>query len=130
MRRLLTFPLLFSLFQCGQDETLSGYGASDIDWALVEINKTAFTATATLRFPEEGVITGDAPCNSFTGTQTAPYPWFEVTDVAVTRTTCANIAAEAQMLSMLQTMTLVEVSPNAMILTNDAGDEMVLRAAR
>ncbi|MEM8732356.1 MAG: META domain-containing protein, partial [Pseudomonadota bacterium] len=71
--------------ECGRDETLTGYGASDTTWALTELHGAPFGASATLRFPEEGRIEGQAPCNTFTGQQSQPYPWFRAEQVASTR---------------------------------------------
>jgi len=130
MRLLLTFPLLFGLLQCGGDETLSGYGASDAVWKLVEIDGQVFSANATMQFPEEGKITGEGPCNRFFGAQAEPYPWFKAENIASTRRACPDLDDETWMLQSLEKMTLAEVSANALILSNDAGGEMVFEAVR
>ncbi len=128
LRAALAFPLLAGLFQCAGDETLSGYGASDATWKLVEINGETFAADATLQFPEEGKLTGQGPCNSFFGTQGEPYPWFKAENIGATRRACPELAAETLMLQSLEKMTLVEVTANVLLLTNDAGEQMVFEA--
>ncbi len=130
MRFAFTFPLLVALFQCSGDETLSGYGASDATWKLVEIDGQVFPADATIKFPEEGKITGEGPCNQFFGSQLEPYPWFKTENLASTRRACPDLEAETWMLQSLDKMTLAEVSANALILNNDAGGEMVFEAVR
>lgn len=130
MRFAFTFPLLVALFQCSGDETLSGYGASDATRKLVEIDGQVFPADATIKFPEEGKITGEGPCNQFFGSQLEPYPWFKTENLASTRRACPDLEAETWMLQSLDKMTLAEVSANALILNNDAGGEMVFEAVR
>ena len=84
LRLTLVLPLM-ALFQCDRDETVAAYGASDRSWVLQEIDGLPFEASALLQFPEEGKIAGNAPCNSYNGTLSAPYPWFEIKDLAATR---------------------------------------------
>ena len=120
--------LLLSLAACQADETLSGYGAADTTWRLTSLDGQPFTARATLQFPAEGSVTGKAPCNSFSGTQTAPYPWFKLGPIRATRAACPELAAEKRFFTALSDMTLAEVSGAVLILSNDTGREMVFRA--
>ncbi|WP_420586271.1 META domain-containing protein [Ruegeria sp.] len=128
IRLILTLPLI-ALFQCDKDETVAAYGAADQVWVLQEIDGQPFEASARLRFPEEGKIDGNAPCNSYNGTLNAPYPWFEVQDLAATRAACAGLEAEGMYFAALLTMTQSEVSGDVLILRNDDGHEMVFTAA-
>ncbi|MDA7965990.1 META domain-containing protein [Ruegeria sp.] len=128
IRLILTLPLI-ALFQCSTDETVAAYGAADQIWALQEINGQPFPARALLRFPEEGRIEGNAPCNGYSGTLNAPYPWFEVTDLAATRAACAGLEAEGMYFAALLAMTQSEVSGDVLILRNEDGHEMVFTAA-
>lgn len=128
MLRLYVLPALLLISACTGDETLSAYGAADKLWRLQSIDGTAYTAAASLRFPEPGTIEGQAPCNSFTGKQTAPYPWFSVEALAVTRAACPGLKAEAAFLQALQEMTLAEVSGDVLILTSGQGREMLFTA--
>ncbi len=127
-RLILTLPLL-ALLQCNKDESVAAYGAADRTWTLQEIDGQSFEASALLRFPEEGRIEGNAPCNSYSGTLNAPYPWFEVTDLNATRAACAGLEAEGFYFAALLAMTQSEVSGNVLILRNEDGHEMVFKAA-
>lgn len=130
MRALLTLPLVLSLLNCGGDETLSGHGAGGKTWTLHEIDGTAFSATATITFPEEGKITGEAPCNSYFAAQRQPYPWFEATEIGTTRRACPDLAQETAFLTALSEMTLAEVTDTTLILSTAEGREMVFRTAQ
>ncbi|NOC85731.1 META domain-containing protein [Ruegeria sp. HKCCD6428] len=127
-RLILTLPLL-ALFQCNKDETVAAYGAADQTWVLREIDGQPYEASVLLRFPEEGRIAGNAPCNSYDGTLNAPYPWFEVQNLNATRAACAGLEAEGFYFAALMAMTQSEVSGNALILRNEDGHEMVFTAA-
>lgn len=123
----ITFLILALLGACN-DETVSGYTDPGVVWALQSIGGTEFPASATLTFPEEGKIAGLAPCNSYFGQQTVPYPWFKAEAIATTRMTCPQIAQEGMFLKVLSEMTLVDASGKTLILSNDAGHEMVFTA--
>ncbi len=112
-----------------RDETVAGYGASDITWRLVTLDDVPFTAIATLQFGARGEITGNAPCNRYFGQQSAPYPWFSAQDVGSTRRACPELDEENTYLTALSEMTLSEISGDTLILSNDAGREMVFKAA-
>ncbi|MEO0774432.1 MAG: META domain-containing protein [Pseudomonadota bacterium] len=127
MRAGVGLTAMLGLFSCG-DETLSGYGASDVTWVLTEIDSAAFEARAELTFPEEGRIQGQAPCNSFSGAQTVPYPWFKAEEIVVTRMACPDLPAETAFFDALQAMTLAEVGGDTLFLSNDDGRKMVFRA--
>lgn len=123
--REVFLSFLVVLGMCGKDETLHAYGAAGGDWTLQTIDGARFDARAIIRFPETGVVTGQAPCNSFRGQQTAPYPWFALEAVAATRRVCPDLPAETQFLTALQAMTVAEISGPTLILSTDDGREMV-----
>lgn len=125
---MLRLPLLFLLFLglCDRpDETLSGYGAEQATWVLISIDGAPYPARATLTFPEEGKIAGNAPCNSYFGAQSAPYPWFEAPNIASTKRACPDLAAETEYFKALSQMTISEVSETTLILSNDAKRTMI-----
>ena len=62
--RLTLILLTVLLTACLGDESLRAYGAADKVWRVTELRDTPFTASATLTFPEPGLITGMAPCLS------------------------------------------------------------------
>lgn len=127
MRLVLAVMALSVLGYC-KDETVTGYGGVEKVWHLESLDGAAFPARATLVFPAEGELRGEAPCNSYSGQQTVPYPWFAAEDVVTTKRACPELAEEALYLTALAEITLVEVLGNVMILSNDAGREMVFRA--
>lgn len=115
------------LAACQADETISGYADPLAEYVLQEIDGAPFTASATIRFPEPGQISGNAPCNLYSGTQTAPYPWFAPGPLLATKRACADLNAEVAFFDALSQMTLAEVSGGTLILSNDAGREMLFQ---
>ena len=127
MRRIMGLSLLVFLVGCG-DETLTGYADPAAVYVLEEIDGVAFPARATIQFDQPGQILGEAPCNRYSGPQSAPYPWFEPGPLAVTRRACPDLAAEGQFLAALQAMRIAEVNGPVLILSTETGREMVFRA--
>ncbi|NDW54669.1 META domain-containing protein [Aliiroseovarius sp. PrR006] len=125
MRLLLLIPTAAVLLSACKDETISGYADSGAIWSLVELDGVAFPAEATLSFPEKGRIAGQAPCNSYSGSQSAPYPWFETGPILSTKRACADMNAEATFFTALSVMRIAEVSGSTLILSNEDGREMV-----
>ena len=128
MRAAITTALICLALTACRDETVAGYGALDAEWRLSELDGKDFPATATLRFGEKGEITGNAPCNRYFGQQTAPYPWFSVENIGATRRACPELDQETAYLSALAEMTLSEIAGDTLILSNDAGREMIFKA--
>lgn len=129
MLRWLWILVILGLANCTGDETVAAYGGADRSWTLVELDGVAFSARATLTFPERGRIAGIAPCNTYTGIMSAPYPWFDAEGVAVTRKTCPELGAEAAFFTALSEVSQSEVAGETMILRNDAGRVMVFTAS-
>ncbi len=130
MRILLAMAAFAGLADCSGDETVANYGGSAAEWQLVEIDGADFTAPATLNLAEPGKISGQAPCNRYFGEQTAPYPWFRAEKIGATRHACPELKEENLFLAALTEMTLSEVAGDTLILSNDAGREMVFKAAK
>ena len=118
-----------TLSACAQDESVAAYDGDQI-WVLQQLDNAPFEAMASLSFDEDGKVTGQAPCNSFFTEQTKPYPWIGFGPIGTTRMICTDIEAEKRFLSALMEMTLVEVSGMVMILSNDAGRQMLFRAQK
>lgn len=129
MKTIIAVMIALALPQCARDETLSAYGAADRTWVLVEIDGQQFSSRATVNFSSAGHIEGEGPCNAFSGRQTAPYPWFEVRELAVTRRACPALNAETKFLRALQNMTLAEVLGDTLILSNDQSSQMIFRSS-
>ena len=127
-RILLAVALCAGVAGCFADETVAGYGARDKAWLLDELDGAPFSAKATLIFPNKGRIAGDAPCNKYSATMEAPYPWFETGPILVTRRACPDLEAEGDFLRALESMSQAEVLGSVLILSNDAGREMVFKS--
>lgn len=120
--------LAVALSACLKDETVSGYAPTGAVFALQAIDDQPFNATATLTFPAQGRIAGQAPCNSYSGIQTVPYPWFNVEAIAASKRACPGLEAEQRYFAALSDMTLAEVLGNTLLLSNDAGRTMLFKA--
>ena len=127
MMRTALLALTLAFLGCG-DETVSGYASPGATYRLVEVSGAPFAARATITFPEEGQVAGEAPCNRWSAAQNVPYPWFELGPVAATRRACPGLEAEGLFFSMLGKMSLAEVQGPVLILSNDVGAEMVFEA--
>ena len=110
------------------DETISGYADPAIVWRLETLDERPFAGEATIRFPEQGIVTGSGPCNRFRAVQGAPYPWIEITWISATRRTCPALPAEREFLAALRQARLAEASKRVLILTTADGRDMVFRA--
>ncbi|MCO6384987.1 META domain-containing protein [Oceanicola sp. 502str15] len=108
-----------------KDETVTGYAPGI--YRLEEIDGTSFEWGATLNLTEAGRISGQAPCNGYSAEQTAPYPWFKPGPIVATRMACLHMNGEAEFFEALGAMTLAEGSGPVLILSNEAGREMVFR---
>ena len=117
--------LAFLLTTCGPDETISGFADPEARYRLTSLDGEGFIANAYIRFPEPGQVTGTGPCNSFSADQRVPYPWFELGPIATTRRACPDLAAEADYFAALSEMQFAEVFDQTLLLTNDAGREML-----
>ncbi|MCI2395839.1 META domain-containing protein [Aliiroseovarius sediminis] len=123
-----TFAAL-SLMAC-KDETISGFADRKAVWKLLELDRKPFDADATIAFPKPGKIVGQAPCNSYSSEQKAPYPWFEIGPITATRMTCPAQAEETRYFNALTKMRQIEVQGDMMIMSNEAGRQMVFLAQR
>jgi len=120
MRALATLMLLAAC----TDETVTGFAQEKV-FQLETLDREAFAATATIDISTPGHVTGAAPCNRYHAAQNAPYPWFELGPIASTKRACADLAEEARFLKALSRMSIAEVAGPVLILSNDAGEEMV-----
>ncbi len=82
---------LFGLTECNKDETISAFVPDGKTWHAISMKGRPFASELSLEFPEEGVIRGKGPCNSFSAEQTEPYPWFNVDAVVATKASCPDI---------------------------------------
>ncbi|GIT90222.1 hypothetical protein JANAI62_02950 [Jannaschia pagri] len=110
------------------DETISGYAEPTVSYALVEMAEADVALDATISFPEEGVVQGRGPCNTFTAAQSLPYPWISIGPVKTTRAACPELASETAFLAALERATLAEVQGPTLILSTVDEVLLVFRA--
>lgn len=122
------FLASYVLIASAADETLRAYGGKNHVWTLAELNGAPFQATATLTFPQAGVIAGNGPCNLYHGTLTVPYPWFETGPIASTRRACPDLKAEAAFFQALEAASLSEITGDTLILSDDNGVLLVFKS--
>ncbi len=127
MLRVVLLALVLPIVGCA-DESVSGYADPGATYRLVEVDGAPFRARATISFPEEGRVVGEAPCNRWSADQSVPYPWFKLGPIAATKRACPDLEAEAWFLTMLGEMTLVEVQGPVLILSDDQERAMVFEA--
>lgn len=123
---LLIFPVLLA---CGPDETVSGFVDPDARYVLTALSSAEASGElplprATIQFPQEGEVIGEAPCNRYAAQQKVPYPWFELGPIVATRRTCPDQASETLYLRMLSEMTFAEVSGEVLLLSNDQDETL------
>ena len=129
MFKFITALLPFFLVSaCFPDESISGFIEPTAEYHLVEVDGAPFDGTATIAFPETGKVVGQAPCNRYFATQTAPYPWFALEGIGATRMACEDLPTESAFFIALEEMALSEVSGDTVILSNTDGRQMVFVA--
>ncbi len=128
MRITLSIIAMSALTACGvSDETISGYADQTAIYELSALQDDPAPFRASITFPEQGRVAGAGPCNLFAAEQISPYPWFELGPIAATRRACPDLDAEQQYFELLSAMTLAEVNGDVLILSNEAGQEMVFQ---
>ena len=110
------------------DETISGYADPSATYVVTEIDGAPFAPRATIAFPEQGTARGEGPCNSWSASQTAPYPWIELGPILATKRACADLPDEARFFDALGGMRIAEVSGPVLILIGENGRQMVFAA--
>lgn len=124
---LRSLTIVLALSACA-DESVSGYADRDANYQLVEIDGMPFNASASIAFPEPGRAQGTAPCNQWSATQTAPYPWISLGPITATRRGCPDLDSEQLFFAALAEMTLAEIQGDTLILSTSDGREMIFRA--
>ncbi len=111
---------------CSPDETVSGQTETTDVWVLQSVNDEPVTERITLEFPEEGRISGRAPCNSYFASQSAPLPWFEIGDIGATKVACPALEQEQEYFENLRIMSSAEITGDTLILRSVTGFEVVM----
>lgn len=117
MRRLIA---LFALTAC-----VASPPVAEGRYSLISIDGVAFSARATIDLSTPGQVSGNAPCNSFSGVLAAPLPAFDASTITSTEMACDDLPAEGQFFAALTAMTRAEVSDTRIVLSNVAGRSMI-----
>lgn len=110
------------------DETLRRYGAADTTWQVETLRGVPFDADATITFPRRDKVAGSGPCNSFTSTNTTPYPWIELGPIAATRSACADLIAEQRFFEALRKARIAVIQEGRLILSTETNELLVFKA--
>lgn len=94
-------------------------------YRLISVNAAPFPARATISFATPGMVSGQAPCNSYSGSLTATLPQFATDGVMSTEMACDALADEGVFFAALAAMTRADISTAQVILRNPAGGSMV-----
>lgn len=127
MKKLLLIALLAG---CGADETVSGVVSPETVFLLESIADAPFAAKATITFPGAGKVLGEAPCNRWSAAQSLDFPLVKIGPILSTKRACAQQADEAAFFAALETMRRVDATGRVLILSDNAGTEMVFRAQK
>jgi heat shock protein HslJ len=119
MRRLLALALsLFPALSSAQEMT-------EIDWQLLAIDGVFFDAKATLRIGRDGVISGRAPCNSWSTMTRATLPDLSIRGIRATRMACDKLAEEQAFFDRLADMTAARIEGGRnLVLTGPDGHSL------
>lgn len=109
--------MLLSLAACQKDETVAGLTTPETVWRLVNINEEAITADFTIQFDKDGAVFGQAACNRYTTTQSAPLPWIEFGMIASTKALCPNAELESRFFAALGMAESVEIAGDTLLIS-------------
>ncbi|MEO0666394.1 MAG: META domain-containing protein [Pseudomonadota bacterium] len=106
-----------------------GFGGPTTTWRLVTLDGAAFAADATLTFPDGQRLAGQAPCNSYFGPLTAPYPAFAAPVIAASKRACPDLRAEAAYFAALSAVTGARRDGDTLTLSDTTGPRLVFTIA-
>ena len=104
---------------CKKDETIAGKTTPETVWTLLQIDEVPVSAVFTIQFGEDGAVFGQADCNRYRTTQSAPLPWVEFGPVAGTRALCPNAELEVAFYQALEAAEQAEVLGDTLLLSSD-----------
>ena len=119
MRRLIALLALSACMQAPAQPVATGV------YRLISINAAPFAARATISFSTPGIVSGNAPCNSYSGALTAALPRFATDGIMSTEMGCDALDAEGLFFTSLAAMTRADISASQVSLSNSAGASMV-----
>ncbi len=98
------------------DETSFGPDFSKMDWTLNLVDGKPVAYSATINLGVEGRVSGQAPCNRYSGSLKADGNSFVPGMIASTKMACENMAAEADFFKILAGITTKEGGSGLMTL--------------
>jgi heat shock protein HslJ len=121
MPRVLPLALALALIPAiSPAETVTG-----IDWQLLAVDGVLTDARATLQLQPDGVVSGAAPCNRWSATNTAALPALSLGPIRATRMACDRLADEEAFFAALSVMTALEPKGSrTLVLTGPDGRSM------
>lgn len=97
-------------------------------WQLTVLDGASFPVFATLWFDENGNAGGQAPCNSFTASNSAALPDLALSDIIATEMACDALAEETRFFETLANMdTATLQDPDRLLLEGPDGRQMMFR---
>ncbi|QHQ37083.1 META domain-containing protein [Algicella marina] len=99
-------------------ETVGAAAPLGTVWELETVNGLPAASRMTLTFLANGKLQGLLPCNSYTGEQSAPLPWFEIEKLAVTLRSCPALPDEQSYLAILKSSDYAEVAGDSLLLSD------------
>ncbi|MEO0387521.1 MAG: META domain-containing protein [Pseudomonadota bacterium] len=121
--------VFLTLAACGEfSESVGAAAPLGTVWQLVRVNDDPAEGRLSLVFVSGGGVRGALPCNTWRAEQTAPLPWFELSEFAATTRACDQAALERRYTALLQSMDLAEVAGDVMLLTAPDGQSLEFRA--
>jgi len=132
MMRHAILIVLVAVAGCRGDESPSGFALTDRPYILTDLNGALPPARASIEF-RRGRIIIEGPCWTSHAVLSAPYPWWEMTDLHYEQTTataaqCDLAAEDWDFVQALGEMTISEVSGDILILSNTGDGRMVFQA--
>jgi heat shock protein HslJ len=110
--------VLIASVAAGNDTPPLG-AASNTPWVLTMVDGAAPRYSVTLSLAEPGMISGQGPCNRFSGPVARVDASFVVGELATTRMACADLAGEVEFLALLAGIKEAKEMPGLLILTGD-----------
>ena len=129
MRHVAALCAALAVSACQSAAQQDGFGGPDTTWRLVTLDGAAFPADATLTFPDGQRLAGQAPCNSYFGPLTAPYPAFAAPVIAATKRACPDLAAETAFFEALSAARLSAAKDGRLVLSAEDGSPLLVFTA-
>ena len=120
---ILTAAFVLFASVAAANDTARLSDVSNTPWVLTMVDGEVPRYSATLSLAEPGKISGQAPCNRFSGPVARVDASFVVGDLGTTRMSCADLAGEAEFLALLAGIKEAEEMPGLLVLKGN-GHEM------